>query len=116
MNTEISILIDIYEDLCHKLEHINSSKNNMLKIENNIKKLDNNYFEMHCNSSLLDGYMLNNVETYNELANNLETAKLFIKNKIINSCSHEWIYDTIDIGPDSSQNICYCVKCEVTKK
>ena len=30
-------------------------------------------------------------------------------------CSHEWIYDLIDISPDKSETICYCCKCELTK-
>lgn len=38
------------------------------------------------------------------------------KNIVINSiCCHEWIIDYIDISPELSQKICYCVKCEVTK-
>ena len=43
----------------------------------------------------------------NELPNN--------HNIIINICSHEWIIDYIDISPELSQKICYCIKCEVTK-
>lgn len=31
-------------------------------------------------------------------------------------CIHEWIYDLIDIDPDKSITICYCSKCELTKK
>lgn len=43
-----------------------------------------------------------------ELSNN--------QNIVVNICSHEWIIDYIDISPELSQKICYCVKCEVTKK
>jgi hypothetical protein len=32
-----------------------------------------------------------------------------------NDCQHEWIKDLIDIDPEKSQMICYCVKCELTK-
>ena len=31
-------------------------------------------------------------------------------------CVHKWTNDYIDISPELSQKICYCVKCEVTKK
>lgn len=31
------------------------------------------------------------------------------------TCSHEWVTDLIDITPDNSQMICYCVKCETCK-
>ena len=37
------------------------------------------------------------------------------QNVIINICRHEWIIDYIDISPELSQTICYCVNCEVTK-
>ena len=31
------------------------------------------------------------------------------------SCSHEWVFDLIDIDPDRSMHITYCVLCEKTK-
>ncbi len=37
------------------------------------------------------------------------------ENIIIVICVHEWIEDYIDICPETSKKICYCVKCEVTK-
>jgi len=37
------------------------------------------------------------------------------KPQIDNICDHEWIKDFIDIDPEKSQIICYCVKCELTK-
>lgn len=43
------------------------------------------------------------------------TNKNIIKDKLNNICVHEWIEDYIDITPELSQNICYCIKCEVTK-
>ena len=44
----------------------------------------------------------------NELPSNESSA--------IAICSHEWIIDYIDISPELSQKICYCIKCEVTKE
>lgn len=34
--------------------------------------------------------------------------------KQIHSCNHEYITDTIDINPEKSQTITYCVFCEST--
>lgn len=31
-------------------------------------------------------------------------------------CDHEYVDDLIDIDPDKSIHICYCVKCELMKK
>lgn len=36
-------------------------------------------------------------------------------NQVKNICVHEWIDDYIDISPELSQKICYCIKCEATK-
>ncbi len=44
------------------------------------------------------------------------TNKNIIKEKLNNICAHEWTTDYIDISPELSQKICYCVKCEVTKE
>ena len=44
------------------------------------------------------------------------TNKNIIKDKLIPICIHEWTTDYIDICPESSQKICYCIKCEVTKE
>ena len=118
MNSELDILIDIYADLSHNLEHIKSSKTNMIKIKNNITNHSNNYFDTHCECMLLNDYlkMFDSIETYNELVNNLESLKLVIKSKIRDICQHNWVEDYIDINPDRSQKICYCNECGVTKK
>ena len=118
MSKELDILNDIYSNICDNIQYVKSSKNDILRIKNNIKNLDNNYFETKCTSSLLTEYinMFDNVEMCDEVINNLDTLKLFIKNKVNNVCNHEWVHDTIDIKPDMSLHICYCVKCEVTKK
>jgi hypothetical protein len=39
-----------------------------------------------------------------------------IKEKLNNICVHQWIEDYIDISPELSQNIFYCIKCETTKE
>lgn len=118
MINELDIVLNIYTDIIINIEHINKTKERIQKIKNNIYSLDNNYFETYCNDDLLNQYlnMFEEKDSYNELINNLETLKKYIENKIKNRCVHEWVDDLIDIDPDRSQRICYCVKCELTKK
>lgn len=73
---------------------------------------------VNCKDELLNQYlnMFNDNNVYNELLGNLEILKTQTENHIKNKCEHEWINDLIDIDPDRAQQICYCVKCEVTKK
>jgi hypothetical protein len=33
---------------------------------------------------------------------------------LLKHCQHEFVNDSIDIDPDKSIDICYCVKCEIT--
>jgi len=118
MNTEIDILMDIYTDLTNNIEHIKRSKNNLIKINNNIKHLNNNYFETNFDYQLINEYIniSDSVEKYHKLLNNLNNKLYYIKHKINIICDHEWVNDIIDIDPDCSRYICYCVKCDVTKK
>jgi len=37
-----------------------------------------------------------------------------IQKYIDESCPHSKVYDTIDIHPEKSETICYCVYCETT--
>jgi hypothetical protein len=39
---------------------------------------------------------------------------LAIKEYIAIHCSHEKVYDSIDIHPEASQTICYCIHCNTT--
>lgn len=54
-------------------------------------------------------------EKKNIIVEEISTNKNIVKDKLNNICVHEWIEDYIDICPETSQKICYCVKCEVTK-
>lgn len=115
---EIDILLNLYKDLHSNIEYIKSSKNRVLQIKNSINTIDNNFFEIKCNDSLLSQYlnMFEDTETYNRLIINLEILIKDVHDHIKHKCDHEWIDDLIDIDPDRAQNICYCVKCEITKK
>lgn len=44
----------------------------------------------------------------NELSSNENIVTIVI-------CTHEWTTDYIDISPELSKKICYCIKCEITK-
>jgi len=54
----------------------------------------------------------------NKMVNNITKMELLIKlrdeisNTLIRNCCHEFEYDYIDITPDISERICYCVFCE----
>jgi hypothetical protein len=37
-----------------------------------------------------------------------------INDFLLKHCQHEFVNDSIDINPDKSIDICYCVKCEIT--
>ena len=54
-------------------------------------------------------------EKKNIIVEEISTNKNIVKDKLNNICLHEWIEDYIDICQETSQKICYCVKCEVTK-
>lgn len=118
MDDEIDILTDIYADLINYIEHIKTSRKRIMDIKNRIHVFDNNYFEIICNDDTLKRYLnvFDNVAECNELICDLHRLKDNIKYKIKDKCEHNWVNDTIDINPDSSKNICYCEKCEITKK
>lgn len=118
MVTEIDIIMNMYVDINNNIEHIKKSKTRILKAVNDIKELDNNFFDVKCNYELFKTYinMYNNTEEYDNLIQNLEALKTFFEYQIKDKCEHEWTNDLIDIDPDRSQEICYCVKCEITKK
>ena len=96
------------------LIHIDNAKKNIRDITN---KLDINV-ELEENKQIIskikktfDGDQLD------ELICRISENKFIIDNLINNIyiCDHEWIDDVIDIDPDTSKHICYCIKCEVTK-
>ena len=118
MDNEINILVDIYADVINHIEYVKTSRKRIMNINNSIQFVDNNYFDIICNDELLKRYLnvFDNVKECNEVICDLYRLKDSIKDKIKDKCQHDWVNDTIDINPDSSKNICYCLKCEITKK
>ena len=37
-----------------------------------------------------------------------------INNFLLNHCEHDIVNDSIDIDPDKSESISYCIKCNIT--
>lgn len=64
------------------------------------------------NTALNDNTTLNE----NKALNKKVSISSLIKNNIINQCEHKWVKDLIDIDPDRSKEIYYCIKCEMTKR
>jgi hypothetical protein len=107
------LLESMHEIMSILLIEINNAKKKILNITNNLDNID---LEEHkqiyskikktFNSDILD-----------DLICQLSENNYIIEN-ILNEvcvCEHEWIDDIIDVDPDTSKHICYCIKCEVTK-
>jgi hypothetical protein len=107
---EKDILLDIYKSSNDFLLQLCEFKLNVKRIKQNINNLDNNYFEKHNIFSQLTA-------CYNDASiQQLLDYKQLVETKLNNICDHEWMTDYIDTGPESSQQICYCKLCELTKK
>ena len=121
MATEEEILLNIDETITEFLKNIENAVSKITDIQFNIQALNNNYFVedsnhisnrlskiIHSDYSLLDIYdKLTILKT--SVAANLERMNS-------NQHTHEWIEDTIDVSSERSMTICYCRKCEISKK
>ena len=59
-------------------------------------------------------YLEETIFTLNDLLNVLKLYENIINSQIIDYCHHEKVDDYIDISPELSQKITYCIKCEKT--
>lgn len=114
-NNETEILTNIYSELTNNISQLKEFQINLAKIKDSINKLNNNYFKMEYVASNISPY-LEMDETYERLVSEMENVLVFVEESINNTCEHEWIDDLIDITPDVSKHICYCSKCEITKR
>jgi hypothetical protein len=117
METEKNILPLILETTEQFLKSLCDLKNNIHNINISINKLNNTYFTEHQDKDFYTKYnSLYELESLQNLSLFVEEFKNIVENKLENICDHEWIEDYIDIDPDRSKKICYCVRCNVTKK
>lgn len=129
MKTEREILNDMSELMNALAYMLTDCRNKALQLKEDIKNLDNNYFEVKDveffisffneeNFLIYDEEIANQMKEHirqkNELISKLQTED-FLKHES-NGGQHKWVKDTIDMGPESSKNICYCELCEITKK
>lgn len=132
--TEIDLLFNILEVSYNEIiflqsikEYHKNSTDKFNNIKKGIKSLDNNFFDIVLKDPLLENYydIVNDKfnfktqevnESTNLLIDNSYEIIKKIETLIKNKCDHEWITDDIDINPEQSKRICYCVKCEVTRK
>lgn len=117
METEKNILPLILETTEQFLKSLNDLKNQITDININMSKLNNTYFTQDQDKEFYTKYnSLYELESLQNLTLLVEEFKYIVDNKLENVCDHEWVEDYIDIDPDRSKKICYCVKCNVTKK
>jgi hypothetical protein len=87
------------------LIYLNEVGNSLSSNQNNLQKELNNFIKI---------IEMNNTTLY--------SLEIFVKTYLedyvptnILNCDHEFIFDSIDIDPDRSKQICYCSKCHKTK-
>ena len=107
---DAELLESIHEIMSTLLIEINNAKK---KIQNN---LDNTVLED--NKQIISKIKKTfDSDLLNDLICQISENKYIIEDLIneLYVCDHEWVDDLIDIDPDTSKHICYCIKCEVTK-
>jgi hypothetical protein len=113
---EKDILLNMYQTTYEFLIHLYEARINITNIKREINELDNNYFEEDKDNICLQMLDIFDENSMDNLIQILSIYKNRVEDKLNNTCVHEWVYDDIDIGPESSQRICYCKLCEISKK
>jgi hypothetical protein len=112
---EVQILLNIQRKLNYDIEWIMQSEKQRKEIVSQMEQLDTDFFPSKCNEYLFTAYIKKD-ELLEDTLEHLQLLQKMIETKLTNACDHEWTYDSIDLSPEQSQTICYCNKCEITKK
>lgn len=116
MSTPILLLNKMHHITIQFINSLTLLNENVYKIKEEILAQENNLDTSSEPYIAFDTIYSN--EAIEELVENLyrfmEKIEIGI-NIVEDSCEHDWINDYIDISPDTSQPICYCSKCELTK-
>jgi hypothetical protein len=115
MNKEREILEDIKNTTDDLIVSLYDTKKNISIINAKIKSIDNTYFEEKTNVHTEYSFIYN-INSLTDLIADLKQFKYNVEKNLENICNHDWITDYIDITPDRSRKICYCSKCEISKK
>ena len=113
-DNEFKILIDLHTIISDNIEHLNNTKNRISNIKKRINGINNTYFNMY-GTFLVDMLSNETKDDYDSSLKYFDEIKTHIETKIQTLCKHEWVNDYIDLDADKGRNICYCVKCEITK-
>ena len=85
-------------------------------IKDNDEKISNNNQQIISFSDIINKYCINENEiNENEINENENEDDYINDNGCINENEHEFVTDYIDISPDASQRIEYCIICGYTK-
>jgi hypothetical protein len=109
----VTLMKSLVEDYTHQVEMIKKNKH---IIETMAKKIDNNFF-VECPYILEEFCKIFNDDSLNKVISQMNNFSNEIDEQMNDICkSHEYINDTIDIGPERTGEITYCKHCNISKK
>jgi len=120
MDDELQILLQLNNITNNILQFMKQTHNDVIEVKTKIDNLNNDYFEKHCEEIVRDWFsehseFLSEERTLNTIEE-LVNRKNMIEKSIRSLCVHEWVRDYIDVSPEKSERVCYCIKCETTQR
>jgi len=114
---ETKILEDIVDFLNKQEKVVKELKEDFDSIVERVKECNSEYLE-HLKKDKIFGQFLEHMddEGKNKVLIDNEMFDDYFSRKLMQQlCDHEWIKDSIEINDERSENICYCIHCELTK-